>query len=518
MASTKMVITNNAAIAAKYGQAGALAVEQALQRLIAADKARDLTTVVFDIGDPAQMSAVGASAVIAPSDDRGAKLAVDAIYTEHKPDYIMLLDGPDVVPHIELDRIRGVTDQDNKTDSDLPYACSASFSRQASAYLAVTRVVGRLPAARGETDEKMLIGLIEASIAHKPQSATEFASYFAITTDKWKASTQMSLGAIFGGHATLFVSPTDCHSGIDASLAHGAHFINCHGASADWRFYGEKAGAFPVAMETPGFTAPAVGTGAVVAAECCYGAQLYNYRLSAIHPPLCLTYLWKGACAVMGSTNIAYGPVASNGQADIIAQYFLQEVLKGASTGRAMLQARQSFVNTQPMSGHLNLKTLAQFLLFGDPSLHPVAATESHEALEDPGAEVPPKSMSKETADVRSEREIRRLVLASKGKALASAATRPGRRVTTRSSAVERFMAAARGNGFKGDPGVFTVTGGSAFRKTAKAFDRERQVAIVMNETKCVDGDGREVFTCNRAMVGHILGDGVFLIEECESR
>lgn len=520
LTSMKAIITNDAAIQTKYGQPGAKAINKALKQLIAADRARGLSTVVFDIGNATQMAAIGAAAVLNAKDDRGAKLAVDAIHTAHTPDYIMLLDGPDVVPHVSLNRIPGVTDQDNTTDSDLPFASSAGFSRQASAYLAVTRVVGRLPAARGETDETKLISLIDASIAHVPRPAAEFANYFAITADKWKVSTQMSLGNLFGGHALLFASPTDGHTAIDTSLSNAAHFINCHGASGDWRFYGERLGVFPIAMETPGFAPATVSKGAVVTAECCYGAQLYDYLMSGQHPPLCLTYLWKGACAVMGSTNISYGPAASNGQADLMAQYFLQEILKGASAGRALLQARQTFVQNQTMSGHLNLKTLAQFLLLGDPSLHPAIASESH-SLAVTAAEADdaaPKVIAAAAADVQSERKFRRIALDSEGKALASSASKPGRRASERSPAIERFIAASRKQGFKSEPEVFTVTGGADFRATAKAFNQPRQVAIVMDETKCMDDGGRELFTSCRALVGHILGDGVFSIEECESK
>ena len=158
---------------------GATAINKALKRLIAADQARGLSTVVFDIGDAAQMAAIGAAAVLNEKDDRGAKLAVDAIHTAHTPDYIMLLDGPDVVPHVSLNRIPGVTDQDNTTDSDLPFASSAGFSRQASAYLAVARVVGPYcPRRRGETDETELISLIDASIAHATRPAAGICRLF----------------------------------------------------------------------------------------------------------------------------------------------------------------------------------------------------------------------------------------------------------------------------------------------------------------------------------------------------
>jgi hypothetical protein len=528
-ASIKAVVVNQAALTAKYGPVGQAKIQAALQRLITADAARQLQTVIFDIGSAAEMSQVGASAVLGPKDDRGAKVAVDAICTAHKPDYVMLLDGPDVVPHVELHRVPGVTDNDNVTDSDLPYASPAPFSRQVSAYLAVTRVVGRLPAARGETDPDKLVMLIDASIAHATAPAGP-AAYFAITADKWKISTQMSLGSVFGNHNTLFVSPTDAHTGINGGFARGLHFINCHGASNDWRFYGEQAGNFPVAMETPGMSPINVGKGAVVAAECCFGAQLYNYRLSNIQPPICLTYLWKGAAAVMGSTNIAYGPAANNGQADLMAQYFLQNILAGASTGRALLQARQTFVQTQTMSGHINLKTLGQFLLLGDPSLHPMEASEPKTipaiegaaavgmagAAADAAAAVP-KAFS-DAIDAEGARRMRRIALDSEGKALASAASRPGRKAAKPLAAVSQFVKAARQSGFKGAAKVYTVTGGEAFKQTAKAFDQPRQVAIVMEQKECRDAEGRDLFTSSRAIVGHILGDAVFMIEETESR
>jgi len=382
-ASIKVVIANFPALAAKYGPSGLQLVQAALKRLINADAARHLQTQVFDIADPSVMSKIGGPHVLGTNDDRGAKLSVDAICKALNPDYVMLLDGPDVVPHVGLSQIPGLIDGDRTIDSDLPYASPAGFSRNIASYLAVTRVVGRLPAARGETDPNKLIELINFSIDHRTSWPNTENLYFAISAEVWKVSTQLSLGSLFGNHTALFVSPTDGHTGIDGALANPVHFINCHGATNDWRFYGEGANQFPIALDTPGFSSVLVGQGAVVAAECCYGAQLYNYRLSNIHPPLCLTYLWKGASAVLGSTTISYGQSASNGQADLMAQEFVRNVIAGASSGRALLQARQTFVQSQMMSNPCNLKTLAQFLLLGDPSLQPFVLQESELEVSD---------------------------------------------------------------------------------------------------------------------------------------
>ena len=115
-----------------------------------------------------------------------------------------------------------------------------------------------------------------------------------------------------------------------------------------------------------------VAHGTVVAAECCYGAEIYDPRLAAGQQGICQTYLEEGAYGFFGSTNIAYGPAIGNGAADLISQFFLREAITGSSLGRAELAARQAYVSGCGVMSPIDLKTLAQFLLLGDPSTHPV--------------------------------------------------------------------------------------------------------------------------------------------------
>ncbi len=516
----KAIITNRAATDAKYGAVGAAAIRQAAQRLIAADAVRNLTTEIFEIDDLARMTPLGGAAVVNAADEAGAKAAVDAIYAHHTPDYILLLDGPDVVPHITLNKVAGVTDSDQAIASDLPYACDAAFNKKAQTYLGVTRVVGRLPAAAGETDPQRLITLIDHSIQHIGKPRTDYLSYFSISTEVWKQSTQLSLSSLFGNHAALFVAPTDGHPGIDPSIGKLVHFINCHGANSDPRFYGEGAGVLPTAMDSQFVQAPRVTAGTVVAAECCFGAQLYNYLMLGHHAPICMSYLANGATAYLGSTTISYGPRTTNGQADLLAQYFVEGILAGASTGRAMLQARQQFVQSQTMASPINLKTLAQFVLYGDPSLQPVtdAAPVQRAASELAGGASPLDV----AVDGASQRKFRRTALASEGKAIASSASLPGKILKTDdgSPAIKRFRELASSKGYDdGKLAVLSVTGGAQFKSAAKAMDRERQVVIATRpKGKFEDTTGTERFSSYEVLVGHILGDGIFAVEQCESR
>jgi hypothetical protein len=510
----KVVVANRAGMDAKYGAPGLAVIDAALQRLIAADAARGLATSIIDIDDKKQMAAVSGAPIINAKDQAGAKRAVDAIYTKLNPDYILLLDGPDVVPHIALSKIPGLTDDDKTIDSDLPYASAGAFSLKASDYLAVTRVVGRLPMTRGSNDAAGFAALIDRSANHAPTAPDQYSSYFAISADVWQQSTQLSLSALFGDHSDLQISPTGAHPAIDAYQSRLIHFINCHGGPGDPSYYGQLAQSYPVSMDSQR-TGPNVRPGAVVAAECCYGAELYDNGMIGNAQPICMSYLLNGAIAFMGSTTIAYGPTASNGQADLITQYFLERVLQGSSTGRAMLEARQRFVSSQSMSGASNLKTFAQFVLYGDPSVHAILPPKAA------GDEVAGVGVSQEVVakDFESSRKLKRAQLRSDGRALAEAASYPSRRTKVSSAAIERIRVIAKSKGFLVEPEVFSVTGGTQFLEVAKDMNRKPQVVVVSEKRD--DHHDKETgikLPSFHVLVAYILGDGITAIEESESR
>jgi hypothetical protein len=133
-------------------------------------------------------------------------------------------------------------------------------------------------------------------------------------------------------------------------------------------FWGEEGKVQP-----PSFSSDDVPSqlleGTFVAAECCYGAE--QYAPGRGKPSISATYLLSNAAAYVGSTTIAYGEVRSQENADLITQYFVQFVLRGHSVGRAFLEAQQEFIKSSaPHIDVYELKTIAQFLLLGDPSLH----------------------------------------------------------------------------------------------------------------------------------------------------
>jgi hypothetical protein len=141
----------------------------------------------------------------------------------------------------------------------------------------------------------------------------------------------------------------------------------------DAYFYGQKGNNYPQAQYSKDLIGK-ITNATVVAAECCYGAELYDPEQNDQQDlGIALTYLYNKAIAFLGSSTIAYGPSTGQGLADLMTQYFVKNVIAGASTGRALLEARQEFLKKSgPQLDPYELKTLAQFYLLGDPSMAPV--------------------------------------------------------------------------------------------------------------------------------------------------
>ncbi len=368
----KLIVTNKAALRAKYGAAGLRKVMGAVTALIAADRKRGLLARLVDLSSAATMKRLNAPTVKDALHPKQNKDAIDGLFRALEPDYLMLLGSIDVIPHQDLANPVYADDKedDPKAWSDLPYACDAAYSRDIADFVGPTRVVARLPDLTGARDPSHLLKLL-ATVTHvRTRPLKNYAPYFSISVRLWKRSTEQSLENIFGNDDTLVISPPSS-AARSRSLDRLSHFINCHGGLADPQFYGEYRGKFPVAMATR-HTRGKIVQGTVAAAECCYGGELYDSVTLEVDEPICQSYLAQGAYGFLGSTTIAYGPARGNGAADLITQYFLIEVHKGASIGRAMLDARLEYVRQSDEMDPIDLKTLAQFCLYGDPSVQPV--------------------------------------------------------------------------------------------------------------------------------------------------
>lgn len=367
----KVIVSSSSLLTAKYG-ARTGDVRDAVDFLIRADQQRGLDSRLILLDDATSLTGIAASPVTDSTNPAEVKACVDAVYHGLEPDYIAILGSPDVVPHQSLGNpIHANGDEDATVPSDLPYACEHPASSDPADFLAPTRVVGRIPDITGSKDPQYLIDLLHSLATWQSQPSAAYKSCFSLTAKVWEKSTALSVQAVTGNAVGLQTSPTAGPSWTLAQMQRRLHFINCHGGTADYRFYGQDGSFFPVAHDAS-LIKGTIEAGTVVAAECCYGAELYDPALAGGNSGICSTYLAGGAYAFFGSTTVAYGLADQNSNADLLCQYFLRSILTGASTGRATLEARQQYVRAAAIVDPTDLKTIAQFNLLGDPSIQPV--------------------------------------------------------------------------------------------------------------------------------------------------
>ncbi len=375
----KVLVTHNGALRAKHGAAGVRAIRAAVDRLVEADRARGLRSRWLAVDDKRTARSLGAAAVDDPADHAGAKAFVDAAHAKWAPDYVVLLGSPDVIPMQPLrnplwtgDPRRG--DPDPDVPSDLPYASEAPAGDDPGAFRGATRVVGRLPDGTGASDIAQIERLLGVAAGYATRPRAELLPPLAITAADWHGSTSETLRRAVGATDGLHSVPTEAPPWPGTETTRLLHLVNCHGGAADWRYYGQRGRSHPVALDA-GELDGGLREGVIGAAECCYGGLLYDAAEAGGRPGFADTYLAAGAYGYVASTTTSYGPANGNDGADVICRQFLLHVLGGASLGRALLQARQDYVLAKAALSPVDLKTLAQFALFGDPAVHAVVRT-----------------------------------------------------------------------------------------------------------------------------------------------
>jgi hypothetical protein len=188
----------------------------------------------------------------------------------------------------------------------------------------------------------------------------------------------------------------------------------------------------------------------------------------------------------------------------------MQQVLAGASLGRALLEARQKFIRTQVMASPTNLKTIAQFLLLGDPALQPCLSAQQAKPVSKAAF------AGSSVVDEASARKSRRLFLHGEGLAVAATASRPGqvsRRPSKLSGQVAKLAAA---HGFQEKRvTVIDAVGTRLLGQAMKQLDLERKVALVVERKAAAEG---APVPSIRLFTAHILGGKVVRVETAERR
>ena len=431
----KIIVTNSVALINKYGSAGLKKIQAAIKKLIAADKKRLFITELIFMDDAAAMKKVKSRHVKSSADEQENKNAIDDLYNFIKPDYILILGGPDIVAH----QLFAAFADDENVQSDLPYTCNKPFSKNPKDFLSPVRVVGRLPDITGLNNVKYLLDLIGNATTAISRKADEYNDFFALSVTWWQDSTRQSLKNVFGNDTRLLLCPPKKSPYSDAALNARVHFFNCHGGEDYPAFFGQdKEGAeTPICFFAKDLKGK-VTNGTIAVAECCFGAQLLNPGDTQDgHMGVGNMYLGEGAYAFVGSTTSAYGPATGQGLADLITQYFVKNVQRGASAGRAYLEAQQKFITScGRFIDRFELKTLCQFLLLADPSINPVMDAALIKANSNAN------SIENKDNNEISERKERRAQLVAKGNMLGEVTNAPQQIKTAPTPSVKKQIRA----------------------------------------------------------------------------
>jgi hypothetical protein len=416
----------------------------------------------------------------------------------------MILGATDVVPHQDMTNpaFDSPDDPDKYAYGDLPYACDADYSHDIATFKGPTRVVGRLPDLTGAHDPSHVIALLAAAKDYRSLDVTDYGTYFGLSTQSWHKSTELSLFNVFGNSAAISLAPPDGPRHPAGRLSPLGHFINCHGSPADPNFYGQKGNSYPVSLSSDALKGK-IKRGTVAAVECCYGAQMYDSVTLSLPLPICQRYLIEGAYGYFGSSTIAYGPAEGNGTADLITQYFLLAVLSGASLGRAALLARQRFIQQTAELDPMDLKTLGQFNLLGDPSVHPAKITSATNV---------PKGIDTEQSS-RLERRARRTKMRAEGELLQRTKPTASRKTTKarKSPTVRRALA-----NIAREAGIGKRKGFTAFNVTIPQEGRSRASKAAPMASRYYiavyrrDPNSRSVAAVAKEISGRIVGYRIY--------
>jgi Peptidase family C25 len=435
--SVKLSVTVRSALEGKYRVVDLKKIDAAVKAWIRAEEQRGIHTVHVALDVEADMTVHGLKALSLPITANAAKKAIDELSAKLLPDYVVLLGGDDIIPYFRLTNPIFDPSPDGDPDqivlSDNPYATSRPYVANASkSYLVPDRVVGRIPdvpSAKGKGNPATILATLGTATKWQPRPLAFFGEIYATSTATWQKAGRAMMSYLGFPLTDLMIAPPTMDASVVARkrLSRPVHMTKCHGADPDARFFGESIrGDFPPILFS-NTLAQRVEHGTLVAAVCCYGAGIFAPDSPLAQPrgsnalPIAVAYLHSGALAFMGSTEIAYVGSDEPLCGDLIVASYLKKALGGASLGRAMLEAKQDFLAAIQRQGRTpdtaDEKTMIEFVLLGDPAIHPIASTVPRPARFGPEAE-------ERRAKLRAGRRAARVVVATEVESVLPARTK----------------------------------------------------------------------------------------------
>ncbi|HEU5097971.1 MAG TPA: tetratricopeptide repeat protein [Roseiflexaceae bacterium] len=391
----------------RYGEAGFGAIDRRLRILADALSRRGIATECCYFDDPAslqiddQLALAPVAREAGPIRDLIRTLADVFEQRRQQLGTTLLIGGDDSIPFHRLP---------NPLHDDDPLICSDTpYGSDDAGYLLPHRVVARLPDGAG-ADPDLLLTLLDQMIDYHsgggayqkrsglrlgllggrraPTPASECGLKAGYSAEIWQAAARAVLDALDPSAPLTTSPPLDAdglaeHPWIDERVL----YVNLHGATGLPNWYGQPeadwpgaATRLPIALR-PDQLGARRAVGGLLISEACYGAEILDRGPESSIP---LRALAEGMLACVGATASSYASLAAPLLgADLLCQRLLARLATGASVGEALHQARLEFAQTmyrrQGYLDDVDVKTLMEFILLGDPwaAIDPRAPTRA---------------------------------------------------------------------------------------------------------------------------------------------
>lgn len=280
----------------------------------------------------------------------------DLVEKDHQK-YLFIIGSNTVIPSMVWENRASDSSSDADVSSDLPYStldAASPFDGQEYDFSESLRV-GRLPNVDLENYfENLKKGALNA----------ETTKSFAMSAEVWVEETKDIYKKI-DSSKNVITSPDVTKENVSQKISCDTNLFlfNLHGSNQDEFWYGQRGGSYPRAVDPASLDG--IGDPYWLAVEACYGAA---YEGRETEKSILLSSLEGKCISFLGSSRIAFGTPAPVGCcADVICGAYLKDLKSGMSAGDAFASARKVLMDSSDSAE--TIKTLAEFSLYGDPSV-----------------------------------------------------------------------------------------------------------------------------------------------------
>jgi len=305
---------------------------------------------------------------------------LSTIYKVAIPKYIMIVGDSKVVPKMEwTNECRTAFDHDANVPSDLCYiACNTKspfkYKYNFNNVTAVGRVLGSIANGMQES-----ITYFNNTKTYKPVDVTQLNPY-VMTAAAWVNTTKNDIN---GFADKILVSPPMALPGVPNTTPISVIpdscrlvVLNLHGSEIGYYYFGQGDGnnkSYFCRAFSPDFL-PKHSKWFVMITSACYGAKgdEYNSTVSTAQRNYCIDFL--------GSSRISYG--SANPEyltcSDVITRTFITSLHANKTAGQSFIDALKAIYSNGDNLNMHNAKTIAEFALYGDPSIIPYVNKSVH--------------------------------------------------------------------------------------------------------------------------------------------